>query len=62
MVQESTDLKTWRLTDLPAQVVQGMDGVDEISLTMPRHEPGPATPAARYFRIRFVVPDPVAAD
>jgi hypothetical protein len=58
LVQESPDLKTWSTANLPAEVVQTPDGIEEISLPVALPAPGNPTPAARYFRLRFVVPDP----
>ena len=61
LVQTSTDLKTWTLTDIPAGINQLPDGNEEISLRVPLPGPsGPSehTPPARFFRVRFVMPDP----
>ena len=58
LVQESADLKTWSIANLPAEVLQTDDGIEQISLTVPLPSPGNPPPAARYFRLRFVVPDP----
>ncbi len=57
LVQSSSDLKQWSPVNLPAQVVQSLDGMDEIRIAVPP----PAGPeGAHYFRLQLVTPDPVA--
>ena len=58
LVQESPDLKTWSTANLPVKVVQTPDGIEEISLAVVLPSTGNPGPAVRYFRLRFVVPDP----
>jgi YVTN family beta-propeller protein len=59
LVQESADLKTWVASNRVAQVVQLANGTDNITINVPVAAGG--SPKARYFRLRFVVPDPVIA-
>ena len=59
LVQESADLKTWSFTDLAADVTQLADGNEEISLPMPLPNIFSNAPPARYFRVRFVIPEPL---
>ena len=58
LVQESRDLTNWTLTALPAAVLQRPDGIDEIRLPVPLPGAPGTAPASRYFRVRFLVPDP----
>lgn len=58
LVQESPDLKTWSIANLPAEAGQTADGIEQISLPVVLPAMGSPSPGARYFRLRFVVPDP----
>ncbi|MDB6072175.1 MAG: hypothetical protein JWL81_3346, partial [Verrucomicrobiales bacterium] len=59
IVQESPDMQTWDFSELPAEIHQGDDGIDRISLSMPLPDTSENAPPARFFRLRFVVPDAV---
>ena len=58
IIEQSDDLKTWKITNLPAQIIQYSDGTDDVSLTVPTPASAPGSPAKLYFRVHMVVPDP----
>ncbi len=56
IVEQSSDLQNWTITETPAQVIQRPDGSDEISIPIPA--PGALQSAPNcFYRVHFVVPE-----
>ena len=59
IIEQSDDLLSWRITNLPARVTQYNDCTDDISLTIPTPVNSATAPAKRFFRVHMVIPDQV---
>ncbi len=65
LLEQSCNLGDWTPADLPdARVTPLNDGTEEVTILVPTPVPGEDSgiPACRYFRLHFVIPDPVRAD
>ena len=58
IVEQSEDLKKWRISDLPARIIQYSDGTEDITLSIPIPDDSLTVPQRCFFRVHMVVPDP----
>lgn len=57
MIEESSNLKKWTINDTPSIVKQFSDGTEDIMVQVPVPEAGSTSPAAKFYRVHFIVPD-----
>ena len=58
IVEQSEDLKKWRISDLPARIIQYSDGTEDITVSIPIPDDSLTVPQRCFFRVHLVVPDP----